>query len=692
MSPRFKRRLLWALLPLLLLIALTGAWYLWNRPPPDIREYSDIQYEWHSNPDRWNATDEEKKQLANRCLDIASRYPGSVGGLAALIFAATTAPDTLAGKEAYQQLAQQLEAADIGNLAAAFDRSRGQLQTIQRLAPAILARVKQIPEHPRAARLLAAICSMRDPGGDGEPTSEYKEAADLIASRYADSPDIAHFCEGLGGSREGPSWAGHFEQHLRTILQQNRNRWVRCMAKMALADLVQHSSEDRQPEAETLFEEFRSEFDGKHAYRGQMVEGELYNYAADRLRELRVRALGKAAPEIAGIDLDDRPITLSEYRGRVVLLNFWATWCMPCMKLIPHELELAARFQGQPFTIVGVNCDTEIEKARAAVALTKMTWRSFRDHTDQGRAITSFWNVLGYPTLYLLDHHGIIRKRWVGAPSDRELVHTVGVLISAAQRQVPLEEMKSDVAALRLASAAPKTAPANRNPSGEPPPGTGFLDKVYQEPDGSESKYVVFIPHTYDGSKLYPAILYLHGAGLRGTDGWLPLRGCLAAAIQNRNEDFPFIAIFPQAHKGESWAAGSAGGERAVAILNQVMKDYRIDADRVTLTGMSMGGEGTWSLAAADPQRWAAIVPICGGGNKATAARLKDVPCWCFHGDADKVIPIQESRKMIQAIKDAGGRPLFQELSGIDHNSCANHAYAIPDLMEWLLLQSRRLR
>ena len=133
-------------------------------------------------------------------------------------------------------------------------------------------------------------------------------------------------------------------------------------------------------------------------------------------------------------------------------------------------------------------------------------------------------------------------------------------------------------------------------------------------------------------------------------------------------------------------------GRGAIAILNRVMEAYRIEADRVTLTGVSMGDEGTWSLAAADPQRWAAIVPVCHGGETATAAQLRDVPCWCFHGDADKVIPIQRSREMVQAIKDAGGRPLFQELSGVDHNGCVDRAYAIPDLYEWLLQQSRRRR
>ncbi len=107
--------------------------------------------------------------------------------------------------------------------------------------------------------------------------------------------------------------------------------------------------------------------------------------AQDQLKELRFRAIGKPAPEIAGTDLDGRPLTLSQYRGRVILLNFWGTWCFPCMKLIPHERELVARFEGQPFEIVGVNCDVDVEKAHDAVARTGMTWRSFRNQADEPR-------------------------------------------------------------------------------------------------------------------------------------------------------------------------------------------------------------------------------------------------------------------------------------------------------------------
>ena len=118
---------------------------------------------------------------------------------------------------------------------------------------------------------------------------------------------------------------------------------------------------------------------------------------------------------------------------------------------------------------------------------------------------------------------------------------------------------------------------------------------------------------------------------------------------------------------------------------------YRIDPDRVALTGVSMGGQGTWSLAAAEPDLWSAIVPICHGWKPNQAARLKDLPCWCFHGDADAVIP-EQSREMVRAIQEAGGKPLYQEFIGVDHNHCADHAYALPELYEWLLLQNRARR
>lgn len=215
----------------------------------------------------------------------------------------------------------------------------------------------------------------------------------------------------------------------------------------------------------------------------------------------------------------------------------------------------------------------------------------------------------------------------------------------------------------------------------------GFLDRVYKDGD-KESKYVLFIPHDYKGDKVYPVILFLHGAGESGTDGKKQATVGLAPAIKKREKTFPFIAIFPQADKAArgSWTAESPYAQRALKILEQVQKDYKVDSKRVYLTGLSMGGYGTWSLAAAFPDKWAAIVPICGAGDPSAAAKFKDVPCWAFHGDKDGAVKVEGSRDMIKALKDAGGSPKYTEYPGVNHNSW-DMAYGTSDLYDWLLMQ-----
>jgi poly(3-hydroxybutyrate) depolymerase/thiol-disulfide isomerase/thioredoxin len=667
-------------------------WIFWLRLPPDIREYSAVRADWDSTQPPIKQA--KKEDFARRCLEIARRYPGSVGGLSAFMLAAVN-PDTSAGREVREEFGRQVETADVDRLAQAFEWNMGGWESLKPFAPAILARARQSLEHPRAGRLLAAVCTITDARTrDGtEPSPLYTEAADLIADRCADSPEIGHFCEGLGFLSHGSQpWAPRFERHLRAILKANRDRSVRCRAQFALASVVQNAPEDRQEEAEALFEEYCAEFDGEYAYSFQGIEKTLYMLAQTQLKELRFRAVGRPAPDITGLDLDSRPLKLTDYRGRVVLLTFWGTWCFPCMKLIPHERELVARFQGEPFEIVGVNCDRDVDKARAAVLRTGMTWRSFRDHTEEKRAaITGEWKVIGYPTLYLIDHHGIIRKRWIGGPAPEELTRMTAVLIGAARRKIRLEEMPAVVSAMRT-HVAPKAVVGLPPAETRSTPDTGFLDKVFREADGSDAKYIVFVPRDYTGVKAWPAIVYLHGSGRRGTDGRSQTESGLAKAIREKQESFPFLVIFPQAREDENWRPGSAGARRAIAILEQVQTEYHIDPDRITLTGVSMGGEGTWSLAAADPDRWSAIVPICHGWKPDQAARLKDVPCWCFHGDADEMIPPSQSREMIRAIQEAGGKPLYQEFAGIDHNHSADQAYAMPELFEWLLLQNRARR
>jgi predicted peptidase len=223
---------------------------------------------------------------------------------------------------------------------------------------------------------------------------------------------------------------------------------------------------------------------------------------------------------------------------------------------------------------------------------------------------------------------------------------------------------------------------------------TGFLTKTFKNDDGTTSEYVVFVPHDYDGSKAYPVILFLHGAGETKGGKKMPAEVGIGTAIKKTEKAFGFITVIPQAESvktrvGQRWYSTNPDGKRALAILDAVQKEYKTDPDRVYLTGLSMGGFGTWQMAFAHPDKWAAIVPICGGGDPKAAETIKDIPCWCFHGAADSVVKADLSRRMIEAIKGAGGKPKYTEFPGVGHNSW-DQAYATAELWTWLAEQKRK--
>jgi predicted peptidase len=221
-------------------------------------------------------------------------------------------------------------------------------------------------------------------------------------------------------------------------------------------------------------------------------------------------------------------------------------------------------------------------------------------------------------------------------------------------------------------------------------PVNGFLTKTHTNPDGTKSEYVVFVPDNYDKSKTYPVILFLHGSGETKGDrsGKMPVEVGLGPYVNKAKETFPAFVVIPQSEK-RTWKADSDDGKRAIAILDSVCKEYSIDMTRQYLTGLSMGGYGTWSIAAAYPDRWACMVPVCGGGSEADAEKIKHIPCWCWHGDQDTAVKVERSRTMIEALKKAGAEPRYTELEHVGHN-CWDAAYATPELLQWMLKQVKK--
>ena len=589
-------------------------------------------------------------ELRQRCLKLAKENPDTEVQLGALYVVAGEWPQTEEGKRALQTLLKVSETASLDYLGKTFDSMHvTHNESMRPLVPVLVRRERENPKHAYAAKLLTEACLLLAPNDSAAAApDEFTRIANVIVERHATSPKLANFCEKLGRGDWSPQWAQPFESHLRRILEVNKDRFVRCSAKIALASIVQESGADRQPEAAKLYEEFLAEFDGTLQYSASGIEEHYREVAQRALEVIRSHGLGKHAPETIGIDLDGKPMALADYRGKVVLVSFWATWCFPCMKMIPHEKELVEHFAADKFAIVGVNGDTDIETAREAVEQYQIPWRSFRNNRDGQDQIDDQWHVAAWPTFYLLDVNGIVQKRWFGGPSLGDLTDSVQRLIKSQTGEIPTEVQPSvdREPGSNVQSTYPPIDVAKDTPEA-----TGFVGKTYR-PNGGASKYVVFIPHNYNAGTSVPAILFLHGAGLQGTDGRKQLTGALANAIRQRESSFPLIAVFPQAREGD-WQDVSPDGKRAIAILDEVCSRYSVNMSRVFLTGLSMGGEGTWSLAAVHPDRWAAIVPICGGGDPAIARRIKHIPCWCFHGDSDRMIHPLYSRKMVEAIRKA---------------------------------------
>lgn len=246
---------------------------------------------------------------------------------------------------------------------------------------------------------------------------------------------------------------------------------------------------------------------------------------------------------------------------------------------------------------------------------------------------------------------------------------------------------------LLLVCALPLTARA---------PETGFLNRTVSVGDETY-RYQVYVPANWNKKQKWPVILFLHGAGERGTDGVIQTEVGVGTAIRRYSDRFPAIVVMPQCRKEVGWVAETMQAQ-ALKALDQSIKEFNGDSTRLYLTGISMGGYGTWGLAAKYPGKFAAYAPVCGGvarGNKtmlpdvgtvadpyaAVAEKVGKTPVWIFHGSADKAVPTDESRKMNEALKAAGANVTYTEYEGVGHDSWVK-AYAEPELMKWMLAQS----
>lgn len=208
------------------------------------------------------------------------------------------------------------------------------------------------------------------------------------------------------------------------------------------------------------------------------------------------------------------------------------------------------------------------------------------------------------------------------------------------------------------------------------------VSKVTVGDEEVEISYLLYVPENYDADTPMPLMMFLHGAGERGDNidlvkKWGPPK------IAESDKDFPFILVSPQCPSETFW-----NPDEMAHLVDMLSDELAVDKERMYITGLSMGGYGTWSILAEHPNLFAAAIPICGGGRPETAKEFAHVPVWAFHGDADRVVPPEQSRRVVEALKELDAPIRYTEYEGVGHNSWSE-TYANEEIYSWLLEQRR---
>lgn len=293
-------------------------------------------------------------------------------------------------------------------------------QTLRKMAGPMLALAQKYPQHELAFQAIDFVVRA------APDSQEAGKALDIIVKDFPkEIPPIAM----LVVQTNSP----HADAFLKAALAKATTRDGKAILTYSMAELAKTRAENAEPEsaeaakyskeAESLYEQVIKSYHDVDKVT-KLAEKELF--------ALRNLAIGKVAPDIQGDDSAGKKFKLSDYRGKVVLLDFWASWCGPCMALVPHARDLVKQYKDQPFAMVGVNSDNSEKDQKECEEKNEMSWRSFHDGREG--PICDKWNISGIPTIYVLDPKGVIRFKAMGFPGEEVLARKVDELIKETKQ------------------------------------------------------------------------------------------------------------------------------------------------------------------------------------------------------------------------------------------------------------------
>jgi thiol-disulfide isomerase/thioredoxin len=270
--------------------------------------------------------------------------------------------------------------------------------------------------------------------------AKMKKARDLVAQHHLAQPHVKKILFDLAYTQD-PKADLKPDELLAGVIAKNHDKDALGHAHVALGMVLKAKAKattgqeksDLAKKAQEALAAAKARYADVKA--GEGTVGKLADGLLAALKLADQLQVGKAVPDISGEDLDGKGFKLSDYKGKVVMLSFWATWCPPCMALVPHEREVVDKLKDKPFALVGVNGDELTDAVRKTIADKQITWRSFQNQPKDGPAISDAWDIDGWPTIYLIDHTGVIRHTWTGSPGAQVLDEAIDKLVKAAEKK-----------------------------------------------------------------------------------------------------------------------------------------------------------------------------------------------------------------------------------------------------------------